>query len=160
MVPPTSIPEVQGGKADEWGRGKGGWSLILEGSKLVAHPVVGDGMLAPAPLRLHLTRFLGWPVAQDQLGHRCLKADQEPLPPHHGARSLSIMASGKEGDVRVKYSSSPLGEGKGGSRYIIFRELYYPLQWGHGLEMPGPLDLGGNGAGLGLEWGEWEERPS
>lgn len=28
--------------------------------------------------------------------------------------------------MRVKYSSSPLGEGKGGSRYIIFRELYYP----------------------------------
>lgn len=36
--------------------------------------------------------------------------------------------------MRVKYSSSPLGEGKGGSRYIIFRELYYPcngaMDWG------------------------------
>lgn len=36
--------------------------------------------------------------------------------------------------MSVKYSSSPLGEGKGGSRYIIFRELYYPcngaMDWG------------------------------
>lgn len=59
--------------------------------------------------------------------------------------------------VYVRYSSSSPGEGKGGSRYIIFRELYYPLQWGHGLGMPGPLDLGCPRAGLGLGWGEWEE---
>lgn len=32
--------------------------------------------------------------------------------------SLSTTALEKEGDVCVKYSSSPLGEGKGGSRYI------------------------------------------
>lgn len=42
----------------------------------------------------------------------------------------------------VKYSSSPLGEGKGGSRYIIFRELYYPLQWGHGLGTRAPQTWG------------------
>lgn len=33
--------------------------------------------------------------------------------------SPSIAALGKEGDVCVKYSSSPLGEGKGGSRQYI-----------------------------------------
>lgn len=36
--------------------------------------------------------------------------------------------------MSVKYSSGPLGEGKGGSRYIIFRELYNPcdgaMNWG------------------------------
>lgn len=58
--------------------------------------------------------------------------------------------------MRVKYYSSPLGEGKGGSRYIIFRELYYPLQWGHGLGTPGPQTLDVTEQVWGLRWGEQE----
>lgn len=111
-------------------------------------------MLVPAPLKPHLMSFLGWPVAQGQLGHRCLKAlTRSPCLPTMVPGSLSITASEKEGDVCVKYSSSPLGEGKGGSRYIIFRELYYPLLWGHGLGIPGPPDLGCGRASLGSGMG-------
>lgn len=67
------------------------------GSKPEVHPRVGDRKLAPAPLRPYLMSFLGWPVAQGQLGHRCLKADQEPLPPHHGARVSLHHGLGKGG---------------------------------------------------------------
>lgn len=75
----------------------GGWSLILKGYKPKVYPRVGDRMLAPAPLKPHLMSFLGWQVAQGQLGHRCLKADQEPLPPHHGARVSLHHGLGKGG---------------------------------------------------------------
>lgn len=52
--------------------------------------------------------------------------------------------------VYVRYSSSSPGEGKGGSRYIIFRELYYPLQVGPWTGNARPPDLGCPRIGLGL----------
>lgn len=83
------------------------------------------------------------------MGIGASRLTRSPCLPTMVPGSLSITTSGKERDVRVKYSSSPLGEGKGGSRSIIFKEVYYPLQWGHRLGSPGPPDLGCGRAGLG-----------
>ena len=104
----------------------------MEGCKLEAHPRVGNRMLVPALLKPpHLMSFLGWPVAQCQLGHRCLKADQESLPPHHGARVSLHHSLGKGGRcVCVKYSSSPLGEGKGGFRHNYIQRTILPPAMG------------------------------
>lgn len=58
----------------------------------------------------------------------------------------------------VKYSSSPLGEGKGGSRYTIFKELYYPCNGAmdNGCQAPQTWDVAEQVWGLG--WGVQEEK--
>lgn len=120
--------------------------------------------MVPAPhKRPHLMSFLGWPVARSQLGRRCLKADQEPRPAHHGARVSLHHSLGKEGDsVRVKYSSSPLGWGRVGLD-TLYSENYTTLcngaadPWTGVARPPGP-GVGrtggkaclGEGAGGGL----------
>lgn len=124
----------------------------------------GARRLVPAPHKCpHLMSFLGWPVARGQLGRRCLKADQEPRPAHHGARVSLHHSLGKEGDsVRVKYSSSPLGWGRVGLD-TLYSENYTTLcngatdPWTGVTRPPGP-GVGrtggkaclGEGAGGGL----------
>lgn len=59
--------------------------------------------------------------------------------------------------MSVKYSSGPLGEGKGGSRYIIFRELYNPCDGAMNWGQQGPQTWWNGKAGLVPKQGEWEE---